>query len=552
MNTFTELKLSAPLLQALATEGYETPTPIQAQAIPALLEGRDLLGIAQTGTGKTAAFALPLLQRLTSTDRRAGPRSIRVLILTPTRELCIQILDSFRTYGRHLRLSRAAVYGGVSQGPQVHNLSRGIDVLVATPGRLLDLMNQGQVRFDNLEAFVLDEADRMLDMGFIVPVKRIVAKLPKERQTLLFSATMPQAVHGLVASLLKDPVRVEVTPTATTAERVSQRVHFVEKANKRALLQHLLNDQAIARALVFARTKHGANKVAEQLARSGVRADAIHGNKSQNARQKALEDFRNGKVRVLVATDIAARGIDVDGITHVINFDLPNEPESYVHRIGRTARAGNDGIAISFCDAEERAFLRDIEKTIRQQVTVDADHPFHAANIADGDRGRGARPAAGRDSGRQHGGSRGHGKPERRERNNDFSDRPERVRATPDSSNNQGEQHRSNGQRKHGHGHDAQGRDARANGHHGQASRTHQPRAQASRNHEQHGHESRGHAAAGVEHRGEQRRSRHVHGNGSSGAKGGHQPLKRSSHQAHGKSGSDNARPRRFEPVRMG
>ncbi len=240
MTTFTELKLSAPLLQALATEGYETPTPIQAQAIPALLEGRDLLGIAQTGTGKTAAFALPLLQRLTSTDRRAGPRSIRVLILTPTRELCIQILNSFRTYGRHLRLSRAAIYGGVSQGPQVQNLARGLDVLVATPGRLLDLMNQGQVRFDSLEAFVLDEADRMLDMGFIVPVKRIVAKLPKERQTLLFSATMPQAVHGLVASLLKDPVRVEVTPTATTAERISQRVHFVEKANKRALLQHLL------------------------------------------------------------------------------------------------------------------------------------------------------------------------------------------------------------------------------------------------------------------------------------------------------------------------
>ncbi|MGH8733523.1 MAG: DEAD/DEAH box helicase, partial [Burkholderiales bacterium] len=322
MTTFTELKLSAPLLQALATEGYETPTPIQAQAIPPLLEGRDLLGIAQTGTGKTAAFALPLLQRLTSTDRRAGPRNVRALILTPTRELCVQILDSFRTYGRHLRLSRAAVYGGVSQGPQVHNLSRGVDVLVATPGRLLDLMNQGQVRFDQLEAFVLDEADRMLDMGFIVPVKRIVAKLPKERQTLLFSATMPQAVHGLVASLLKEPVRVEVTPVATTAERIAQRVHFVEKANKRALLQHLLADKAIARALVFARTKHGANKVAEQLDRAGVRTDAIHGNKSQNARQKALEDFRNGKVRVLVATDIAARGIDVDGITHVINFDL--------------------------------------------------------------------------------------------------------------------------------------------------------------------------------------------------------------------------------------
>ncbi|HKP22630.1 MAG TPA: DEAD/DEAH box helicase, partial [Dongiaceae bacterium] len=409
MTTFTELKLSAPLLQALATEGYENPTPIQAQAIPPLLEGRDLLGIAQTGTGKTAAFALPLLQRLTTTDRRAGPRNVRALILTPTRELCVQILDSFRTYGRHLRLTRAAVYGGVSQGPQVSALSRGVDVLVATPGRLLDLMNQGQVRFDQLEAFVLDEADRMLDMGFIVPVKRIVAKLPKERQTLLFSATMPQVVAGLAASLLKEPVRVEVTPVATTAERISQRVHFVEKANKRALLAHLLSDQGIARALVFARTKHGANKVAEQLDRAGVRTDAIHGNKSQNARQKALNDFRNGKVRVLVATDIAARGIDVDGITHVINFDLPNEPESYVHRIGRTARAGNDGIAISFCDAEERAFLRDIEKTIRQQVPVDADHPFHAAHIADGVRHGGSAPAGQRGRGGRQGKPQRHG-----------------------------------------------------------------------------------------------------------------------------------------------
>src|SRR5688572_1989530 len=463
MTTFTELKLSAPLLQALATEGYETPTPIQAQAIPPLLEGRDLLGIAQTGTGKTAAFALPLLQRLTTTDRRAGPRSVRALILTPTRELCIQILDSFRTYGRHLRLSRAAVYGGVSQGPQVHNLARGLDVLVATPGRLLDLMNQGQVRFDSLEAFVLDEADRMLDMGFIVPVKRIVAKLPKERQTLMFSATMPQAVHGLVASLLKEPVRVEVTPVATTAERIAQRVHFVEKANKRALLQHLLTDKAIARALVFARTKHGANKVAEQLDRAGVRTDAIHGNKSQNARQKALEDFRNGKVRVLVATDIAARGIDVDGITHVINFDLPNEPESYVHRIGRTARAGNDGIAISFCDAEERTFLRDIEKTIRQQVAVDADHPFHAAHIADGARGGGGASAGQRG----RGGNRG--KPQRHGSNRSPEDRggqPERAAR----GHGQHRARHANGEQPHGRdmrqadaGHEGRHRDS--NGH---------------------------------------------------------------------------------------
>jgi len=549
MTTFTELKLGAPLLQALATEGYETPTPIQAQAIPPLLEGRDLLGIAQTGTGKTAAFALPLLQRLTSTDRRAGPRSVRALILTPTRELCVQILDSFRTYGRHLRLSRAAVYGGVSQGPQVHNLSRGVDVLVATPGRLLDLMNQGQVRFDSLEAFVLDEADRMLDMGFIVPVKRIVAKLPKERQTLLFSATMPQAVHGLVASLLKEPVRVEVTPVATTAERISQRVHFVEKANKRALLQHLLTDQAIARALVFARTKHGANKVAEQLARSGVRADAIHGNKSQNARQKALEDFRNGKVRVLVATDIAARGIDVDGITHVINFDLPNEPESYVHRIGRTARAGAEGIAISFCDAEERTFLRDIEKTIRQQVAVDADHPFHAAHIADGVRQGGARQAARNGDGGGHRRGRNHGNSERREANGQSPDRGHRPHG---SARSEGEHrsHREGG--KHPHGREM-----------------HKPssRPDAERNQAPHGHRSHGHRAEAGEPRRHDNPRREVRAEAQNGHKphgqhprakqnprhenGGHQPLKRPGQQR-SKPQSSGPRPQRHEPVRMG
>ncbi|HEV8694584.1 MAG TPA: DEAD/DEAH box helicase, partial [Lysobacter sp.] len=519
-------------------------------AIPPLLEGRDLLGIAQTGTGKTAAFALPLLQRLTSTDRRAGPRSVRALILTPTRELCVQILDSFRTYGRHLRLSRAAVYGGVSQGPQVHNLSRGVDVLVATPGRLLDLMNQGQVRFDTLEAFVLDEADRMLDMGFIVPVKRIVAKLPKERQTLLFSATMPQAVHGLVASLLKEPVRVEVTPVATTAERIAQRVHFVDKANKRALLQHLLSDQAIARALVFARTKHGANKVAEQLARSGVRADAIHGNKSQNARQKALEDFRNGKVRVLVATDIAARGIDVDGITHVINFDLPNEPESYVHRIGRTARAGNDGIAISFCDAEERTFLRDIEKTIRQQVAVDADHPFHAAHIADGVRHGGARPAARNGNGSGRGRGRNHGKPERRESDGSSSDRPHRQNgsARPDGDHRP---HREGG--KHPHGRDARKPESRSDGERNQASpghRSHNPRAESGeqRHHHNPRREARNEGSNGHQPHGQHPRAKQNprHENG------GHQPLKRSGQHQRNKPQSGSARPQRHEPVRMG
>jgi ATP-dependent RNA helicase RhlE len=558
MTTFTDLKLSAPLLQALATEGYEAPTPIQAQAIPPLLQGRDLLGIAQTGTGKTAAFALPLLQRLTSTDRRAGPRSVRALILTPTRELCVQILDSFRTYGRHLRLSRAAVYGGVSQGPQVHNLSRGVDVLVATPGRLLDLMNQGQVRFDMLEAFVLDEADRMLDMGFIVPVKRIVAKLPKERQTLLFSATMPQAVTGLAASLLKEPVRVEVTPVATTAERIAQRVHFVEKANKRALLQHLLSDQAIARALVFARTKHGANKVAEQLDRAGVRTDAIHGNKSQNARQKALNDFRNGKVRVLVATDIAARGIDVDGITHVINFDLPNEPESYVHRIGRTARAGNDGIAISFCDAEERAFLRDIEKTIRQQVTVDPDHPFHAAHIADGVRQGGGRQAAHTGNGAKQGRGRNHGKSEGRRSDGQSSDRAHRQHGAP-----RGEaEHRPHQQgAKHPHGHDTRGRGSQAGGErnrgsHEHRSRAHQgtgghgqgPKTREQREPDARRHEPRTDGAhsqrSGNHHPQAKQHARHENG--------GHQPLKRPHRGQRTNSQSGNARPQRFEPVRMG
>ncbi|HET6158701.1 MAG TPA: DEAD/DEAH box helicase [Dongiaceae bacterium] len=595
MTTFTDLKLSAPLLQALATEGYETPTPIQAQAIPPLLEGRDLLGIAQTGTGKTAAFALPLLQRLTTTDRRAGPRSVRALILTPTRELCVQILDSFRSYGRHLRLNRAAVYGGVSQGPQVHALSRGVDVLVATPGRLLDLMNQGQVRFDSLEAFVLDEADRMLDMGFIVPVKRIMAKLPKERQTLLFSATMPQAVTGLAASLLKEPVRVEVTPVATTAERISQRVHFVEKANKRALLQHLLSDQSIARALVFARTKHGANKVAEQLDRAGVRTDAIHGNKSQNARQKALNDFRNGKVRVLVATDIAARGIDVDGITHVINFDLPNEPESYVHRIGRTARAGNDGIAISFCDAEERVFLRDIEKTIRQAVAVDLDHPFHAAHIADGVRHGGARQPAHNGNGGRRG--RDHGKSERRESRGGSEERTHRQ-----SARTKGERrpHREDG--NHPHGREMRKPDSRPEGERGRDARGHRPhsrgtdhreqrhdgqhheaRTESSRGSRPHGHEgnrsdprsdgdqgraSHGHsqhAHGGPREQRQQQDRREMRGDGQRGnngqnargkqhprrENGGHQPLKRS-RQDRNQPHSGNRRPQRHEPVRMG
>ncbi len=393
MTSFAELGLIRPLLDALKAQDYSVPTPIQAAAIPPLLEGRDLLGIAQTGTGKTAAFSLPLLQRLDAAKERPASRRPRALILTPTRELAVQILDSLATYGQGLRLSRTAVYGGVGQSPQVRALSRGVDTLVATPGRLIDLLDQGQLRLDNVEVFILDEADRMLDMGFIHAVRRLAALLPKERQTLLFSATMPRAVADIAASLLRDPVRVEVTPAASTVDRIDQRVLFVTKADKRALLGELMQDQSIERALVFTRTKHGADRVAEHLARDGVRTGAIHGNKTQGARQQALNGFRNGRLRVLVATDIAARGIDVDGITHVINFDLPNEPESYVHRIGRTARAGAEGIAISFCDAEETAYLRDIEKVIKQGVPVDADHPYHAAEVASARARRPQKPA---------------------------------------------------------------------------------------------------------------------------------------------------------------
>jgi ATP-dependent RNA helicase RhlE len=371
VNSFQDLPLVEPLRRALAEEGYAVPTPIQAQAIPYLLAGRDLLGIAQTGTGKTAAFALPILQRLAAAGKAALERkTARCLVLTPTRELAIQIGDSFRAYGRYLGLRSTVIFGGVGQNPQVVAMARGVHILVATPGRLLDLIGQGHVKLDRVEIAVLDEADRMLDMGFIHDVKKIVARLPARRQTLLFSATMPADIARLAAGILRDPARVEVTPAASTVERAEQRVMFVERGDKRDLLCTMLKDRALARVLVFTRTKHGANKVAEQLGRAGYRADAIHGNKSQGARQRALEGFRAGHVRVLVATDIAARGIDIDGITHVVNYELPNVPETYVHRIGRTARAGAGGAAISLCDGEERAYLRDIERLIGQKVPV--------------------------------------------------------------------------------------------------------------------------------------------------------------------------------------
>ncbi|HEX6144481.1 MAG TPA: DEAD/DEAH box helicase [Geminicoccaceae bacterium] len=383
MTSFSGLDLLEPIQRAVSAQGYTTPTPIQAQAIPHLLQRRDLLGCAQTGTGKTAAFTLPILDRLAREPRQAGPRGCRTLILTPTRELAAQISDSIRDYGRFLNLRSTVIFGGVGQGTQVRAMARGVDLLVATPGRLLDLMGQGHVKLDRLEVFVLDEADRMLDMGFIHDVRRIIRTLPAERQTLLFSATMPAEIANLAKGLLRDPVRVDVAPASTTADKVEQRVMHVAKADKPRLLARLLRDPEIERVLVFARTKHGADRVAKQLDRGGIPADAIHGDKAQNARTRALARFRNGSGRVLVATDIAARGIDVDGITHVINFDLPNVPESYVHRIGRTARAGRDGIAISFCDVEEQPYLRDIEKLIRLRIPVAADHPWHSAPPAE-------------------------------------------------------------------------------------------------------------------------------------------------------------------------
>jgi len=369
LTSFNDFGLVEPILRALAEEKYVTPTPIQAQTIPLALQNRDVIGIAQTGTGKTAAFALPILQHLNNKRVRPEKKACRVLVLSPTRELSGQIADSFRAYGRHIRpLAIALAIGGVPINKQVRSLAHGVEVLVATPGRLIDLVNQRALRLDQVEVLVLDEADRMLDMGFIHDIKRIVAMLRKERQTLFFSATMPQEITRLADAMLRDPARVAVTPQATTAERVEQRVILTEKAAKQALLAEVLKTETIDRVLVFTRTKHGADKVVRGLHKAGHAAAAIHGNKSQNQRERVLADFRSGSLRTLIATDIAARGIDVDGISHVVNYDLPNIPESYVHRIGRTARAGRDGVAISFCDHEEAAYLRDIERLIRMAI----------------------------------------------------------------------------------------------------------------------------------------------------------------------------------------
>ncbi|MBW8684557.1 DEAD/DEAH box helicase [Chitinophaga sp. B61] len=377
--SFEQLGLIEPLLKALENEGYTSPTPIQQQAIPHVLDKKDLLGCAQTGTGKTAAFALPLLHLMSQDQQmpRKGPRNIRALILTPTRELAIQIQESFTAYGKFLDLKSLVIFGGVSQHPQTEALKRGVDILIATPGRLLDLISQNYITLRDIRYFILDEADRMLDMGFVHDVQRVIVKLPEQRQSLFFSATMPPEIQTLAKAILRNPAKVEVTPVSSTAETITQSVYFVSKNDKRNLLLHILKDQSIKTLLVFTRTKHGADRVVKDLNKAEITAEAIHGNKSQNARQRALNNFKSQQTRVLVATDIAARGIDIDELTHVVNYELPNVPETYVHRIGRTGRAGADGIAISFCEPEEKAFLKDILKLIAREIPVITAQPFH-------------------------------------------------------------------------------------------------------------------------------------------------------------------------------
>ena len=371
--TFENLKLIEPILRALQEEGYSTPTPIQEKSIPILLQGKDLLGCAQTGTGKTAAFSIPILQKLYKTDNRQG---IKALILTPTRELAIQIGESFEAYGKYTGLRHAVIFGGVGQKPQTDELKRGIQILIATPGRLQDLVNQGFINLKTLDFFVLDEADRMLDMGFIHDIRRILKLLPPRRQTLFFSATMPPEIEKLAKSMLTAPEKVEVTPVSSTVDTISQSIYFVEKKEKKDLLLYLLKDPAIESVLIFTRTKYGADKLARILNKAGIGAEAIHGNKSQNARQRALTGFKSHTLRVLIATDIAARGIDVDQLSHVINYELPNIPETYVHRIGRTGRAGHNGVAISFCESEELPYLKDIQKLIGKTIPIVKEHPF--------------------------------------------------------------------------------------------------------------------------------------------------------------------------------
>ncbi len=373
---FDSLNIIEPILKALKEEGYTTPTPIQAQSIPIVLQGTDLLGCAQTGTGKTAAFAIPILQLLRATHTNDKKKKVRSLIVTPTRELAIQIGESFNAYGRHTGLTNTVIFGGVNQHSQTNALHKGVDVVIATPGRLLDLMNQGFLHLRDIEIFVLDEADRMLDMGFVHDVKKLIAALPKKRQSLFFSATMPPEIVKLASSILHNPEKVSVTPVSSTVDIINQQIYFIDKGNKNALLVELLKDRNIKTSLVFTRTKHGADKVVKILVKNNIKAEAIHGNKTQNARQRALTNFKAQTTRILVATDIAARGIDVDNLEYVINYEIPNIPETYVHRIGRTGRAGAKGTAISFCDAEEKEYLRDIEKLIGKKIPIVDNHPF--------------------------------------------------------------------------------------------------------------------------------------------------------------------------------
>ena len=474
--SFADLGLAEPLLRALHAANYVQPTPIQARTIPLLLQGRDVLGIAQTGTGKTAAFALPVLQHLAAQNRRAEPRSPRALVLAPTRELAVQIARSFDTYGRGLGLRLGMVIGGLGFGRQIDTLQKGVDILVATPGRLLDLMNQGHCKLGNVTFFVLDEADRMFDMGFIKDVRRISQSVNKQRQTLMFSATMPPDVAKLAADILNDPERVEIAPQGRTVDRIDQRVYFVNAANKRSLLQHLLSDSGLEKVIVFTRTKRGANRVAEQLEKTGVPSEAIHGNKSQNARQRALDAFTRGRARVLVATDLAARGIDVQGVTHVINYELPAEAESYVHRIGRTARAGASGVAVSFCDGSERGQLKSIERLINQRIEVsptpaNEDMPQPAPQAAREPREEGRGEHRGHRGGRRGGPRSEHRGEPRGESRSEFRghggghhrDRPQtrgehghdgqrRDWAQGDFRDQPRDQHRSHGERPHGHG----------------------------------------------------------------------------------------------------
>jgi ATP-dependent RNA helicase RhlE len=509
LTSFADLRLAEPILKALAEEGYTTPTPIQAKAIPPVMEGRNLLGIAQTGTGKTAAFALPILNHLAANRRPAPRKGCRVLVLSPTRELASQIGDSFRAYGRHLGITVAVVFGGVGHRPQIQTLSRGVDVLVAAPGRLLDLMDQRAADISGTEIFVLDEADQMLDLGFVKPIRRIVSHLSHRRQNLFFSATMPGEIAGLANELLQDPVKVSVAPVATTAERVRQQVIHIEAGKKRALLAELLANPEMTRTLVFTRTKRGADRVARHLETGGTKVAAIHGNKSQRQREMALDDFRAARINVLVATDIAARGIDIDLVTHVVNYELPEVPESYVHRIGRTARAGASGIAISLCDAEERDLLRAIERLTRQQIPHE-DRRNDPAIVADrtparrddgerttgSHRGRGQRPHHGRDE-RGHGHGRG-GHRDHAERGRGHSDQPHAAAhaSRPAHHGEDAAQHRSEARRPHGRPHHERAREADVGSLHdvgflarpAHAARRDGGRAHGSRDHHHNGH----------------------------------------------------------------